>query len=228
MAIAIASGLERVRERIDAAATRAGRDPASVRLIAVTKEVSLDEARAVLDAGATDLGENRAQQLAERAEELPAARWHFVGPLQTNKVRYLDRAALVHSLSRTREAAALQAHAEAADRTYDVLVQVNVAGEQQKHGVAPDDLDALLESLAPYQRVKPRGFMFMAPMTENPEDVRWVFAAGAKLKEKYERFGLEEISMGMTDDFEVAIEEGATMVRVGRAIFAPPHRDEDN
>lgn len=205
-------GLDRVRERIAAAALRAGRDPADVRLVAVTKETTMARARAAFDAGCPDLGENRAQQLAERAAELPQARWHFIGPLQTNKVRYLDAAALIHSLENVRQAEALQRRG----RDVDVLVEVNVAGERQKHGVAPEDVGRLLEHLQAYPAVRTRGFMFMAPQVEKPEDVRWVFAAGAKLKEQY---GLEELSMGMTDDFEVAIEEGATIVRIGRAIF---------
>jgi len=210
-------GLDRVRERIAEAAGRAGRDPAGVRLVVVTKDVGLDDARAALAAGAFDLGENRAQQLAGRAEAIPDAAWHFIGPIQTNKVRYLDRAAMVHSLESAHHAEALHRHAEATGRTFDVLIQVNVAAEPQKHGVDPDAVDGLLEALPAYPTVNVRGFMFMAPQVENPEDVRWVFAEGAKLKQKY---GLEELSMGMTDDFEVAIEEGATIVRIGRAVFA--------
>ncbi len=204
--------LEAVRGRIEAACARAGRDPSGVKLVAVTKQASMDQAREVLAAGCVDLGENRAQQLAARAVELPEARWHFIGPLQTNKVRYLDDAALIHSLENERQAAALAKHG-----AFDVLIQVDIADEPTKHGVRPAEIDALLGALGAYPNVKPRGFMFMAPQVENPEDVRWVFAEGAKLKERY---GLDELSMGMTDDFEVAIEEGATIVRVGRAIFA--------
>ncbi len=206
------NGLDRVRERIAAAAERAGRRPDDVRLVCVTKEVSLDRAREAFAAGCTDLGENRAQQLAERAAELPGARWHFIGPVQTNKVRYLEGVALIHGLESAHQAEALQR----GRGPFDVLVQVNVAGEPQKHGVSPDEVGALLDALTALRNVTPRGFMFMAPQVENPEDVRWVFAQGAKLKEQY---GLEELSMGMSDDFEVAVEEGATIVRIGRAIF---------
>jgi pyridoxal phosphate enzyme (YggS family) len=167
----------------------------------------------VFASGCSDLGENRAQQLAERAEALPEASWHFIGPLQTNKVRFLDRAALIHGVESEHQAAALARRG----RSFDVLVQVNVAREERKHGVEVEGIDSLLRALDAYENVNPRGFMFMAPQVENPEDVRWVFAEGARLKERY---GLEELSMGMTDDFEVAIEEGATIVRIGRAIFA--------
>lgn len=203
--------LEAVRARVDAACERAGRDPSGVKLVAVTKEASIEQVGAALEAGCSDFGENRAQQLAERAELVPAATWHFIGPLQTNKVRYLDKAALIHSLENERQAAAL-----AKRGTFDVLIEVNVAHEPQKHGVRPADIPALLDALGAYGSVTARGFMFMAPHVENPEDVRWVFAEAAKLKERY---GLDELSMGMTDDFEVAIEEGATIVRIGRAIF---------
>jgi pyridoxal phosphate enzyme (YggS family) len=204
--------LEAVRARIAAACERAGRDPSGVKLVAVTKQASIEQARETVAAGCTDLGENRAQQLAERVAAIPEATWHFIGPLQTNKVRYLDAAALIHSLESERQAAALARR----DRVFEVLIQVNVADEPTKHGVRPAEIDRLLRALDAYPNVKPRGFMFMAPQVENPEDVRWVFAEGAKLRERY---GLGELSMGMTDDFEVAIEEGATIVRVGRAIF---------
>lgn len=209
-------GLDLVRGRIRTAAERAGRDPSGIRLVTVTKDVSYDEAHAALAAGAFDLGENRAQQLAGRAEAMPDATWHFIGPLQTNKVRYLDRAAMIQSLESEHQAEALERRGEAIGRTYDALLQVNVAAEAGKHGADPDGVEDLLAALRAYSCVNVRGFMFMAPQAENPEDVRWVFAEGAKLKQ---RFGLEELSMGMTDDFEVAVEEGATIVRIGRAIF---------
>ena len=209
-------GLDLVRGRIRAAAQRVGRDPREIRLITVTKDVSLDDARAALAAGALDLGESRAQQLAGRAEALPDATWHFIGPLQTNKVRYLDRVHLVHALERAREAEALQARGERIGRSYDVLIEVNVAGEASKHGVAPADAGELLAAVQKCPLVTPRGVMIVAPQVENHEDVRWVFAEARRLRDE---LGLSELSMGMTDDFEVAIEEGATIVRIGRAIF---------
>jgi pyridoxal phosphate enzyme (YggS family) len=209
--------LAAVRDRIAAACERAGRDPSGVRLVAVTKEVTVEQARQVVAAGCSELGENRAQQLAERAGLVGGVTWHFIGPLQTNKVRYLDDVALIHSLESAHQAEALDRRGHRIGRAFDVLIEVNLAGEASKHGVAPEDIDALLAALGAFPHVQPRGFMFMAPQVENPEDVRWVFTEGAKLKQLY---GLEELSMGMTDDFEVAIEEGATIVRIGRAIFA--------
>ncbi len=217
----IAGRVARIVERVGRAAQRSGRDPASVRLVAVTKGVPLDAVEQAIDAGVTDLGENRAEELSERAARLPGSvRWHFVGSLQNRKIRYLTPVLLVHSLDRESEAKALHKHGEGSDRSFDVLIQVNIARESQKQGIMPGEIEGMLGKLSLYPQVKPRGFMFMAPMAENPEDVRWVFAEGKQLAEQYSSYGLDEISMGMSDDYEVAVEEGATIVRIGRAIFA--------
>jgi hypothetical protein len=214
----IASAVGEVAESVAAAARRSGRDPSAVRIVAAVKSVSVDRIRAAVDAGITDLGENRAQDLASKAELLsPELAWHYLGTIQTNKVRYLDRACLVHGLDRPREAEALQSRGHG----WEVLIEVNVAGEPQKQGIQPEGIDALLELLSAYPLVRPRGFMFVAPQAQNPEDVRWIFARGRQLGERYESHGLSELSMGMSDDYEVAIEEGATIVRIGRAIFGP-------
>ena len=216
----------RIRERIEVAARRAGRDPAEVRIVAATKYSEADAIVRVVEAGVGDLGENRAQRLEQLAAEIQTTlpgrvTWHYLGTLQTNKVRHLEPVSLIHGLYREREAEALQTWGDAHDRTWDVLVQVNAAGEASKQGVAVAEVPEVLDRLAAYPRVRPRGFMFVAPQAENAEDVRWVFAEGRRLRERYEGDGLSELSMGMTDDFEVAIEEGATIVRIGRAIFEP-------
>lgn len=223
-----AGAVRAVRERVAAAADRAGRRADDVRIVAATKYSEAPAIARVVRAGICDLGENRAQRIPGLAAELSEASgaprgltWHYLGAVQTNKVRFLEAVSLVHGLQREREARALQAWAERHDRSWDVLVQVNVAGEASKQGVAPDEVDALLERIAAYPRVRPRGFTFVAPQAENPEDVRWVFTEGRRLRERYGSDGLTELSMGMTDDFEVAIEEGATIVRIGRALFGP-------
>ena len=208
--------LEGVLTRIEAACGRAGRDPSEVTLVVVTKEASVDQVRELVAAGCTDLGENRAQQLAERAELVPSTNWHFIGPLQTNKIRYLDGVHLLHGLTRPKEAAALQARGQKIGRSYDVLIEVNVAGEASKQGVDPREAEHLLAAVEAYPLVTPRGVMIVAPQVENHEDVRWVFAEARRLRDD---LGFRDLSMGMTDDFEVAIEEGATIVRIGRAIF---------
>jgi pyridoxal phosphate enzyme (YggS family) len=219
----IADNVERVRARVTAAAERAGRDPADVTIVAATKYVNdsglLKEAVA---AGITDLGENTAQALVAKAEAVgPGPRWHYLGSVQTNKIKLLDAVDLVQSVDRSREAQALQRRAEATDRSFDVLIEVNLAGEATKQGVAPDGLGPLLEAIEPLDRVFVRGLMFVAHQAENAEDVRWLFTEGRRLRDRYGPQGLTELSMGMTEDYEVAVEEGATIVRIGRAIFRP-------
>jgi len=213
----VAANLERVRERIRSAADRAGRDPAEIRLVGAMKYATRDGIAAAVAAGLTDLGCNRAQDLKEIAPALPEdVRWHYLGPLQTNKVRYLDGVHLIHGLARAREAEALQARGERVGRSFDVLMEVNMAGEASKNGVAPAEAGELAAAVAEHPLVTLRGVMIVAPQAENHEDVRWVFTEARRLSK---RLGLPELSMGMTDDFEVAIEEGATIVRIGRAIF---------
>lgn len=218
----VAENLAEVTARIGAACARAGRDPGDVRLVAVSKYVTLERICEGVEAGLTDIGESRAQDLRDRAGVLGTrVRWHFVGSIQTNKVRYLDPVDLIHSVDRIREAEAIQQRAEATGRTFDILVEVNVAGEPTKQGIAPERVGSFLEDLAAFPSIRPRGLMMVAPKAENPEDVRWVFAQMRHLRDRYRAAhgGLEELSMGMTQDLEVAIEQGATMVRVGRAIF---------
>lgn len=213
----VAERLASVRERIGAAARRAGRDPAGVRLVGAVKGVPPARIEEAVRAGLGDVGENLARDLRDKAAALgPAVRWHFLGAVQTNKVRYLDDAELIHGLCRSAEAEALQTRGERLGRVWDVLLEVNVAGESTKRGVPPEAVGPLLDALSRFPLVTPRGVMIVAPQVENHEDVRWVFA---KARDLAQRVGLRELSMGMTDDFEVAIEEGATIVRIGRAIF---------
>lgn len=211
-----------VRARVTGACERAGRRPEEVTIVAVAKGVPLDRIREAAAAGVTDIGENRAQELRDKVRVLgDAVRWHYVGRVQTNKVRYLAPVRMVHSIGRGKEAKALEKRGVKDGRSWDVLLEVNVAGEATKQGVSPDRLGALLEEVRTYPRVRVRGLMIMAPEAENPEDVRWVFAEGRRLCDRHREAldGPEELSMGMTDDLEVAVEEGATIVRVGRAIF---------
>jgi hypothetical protein len=225
----VADAVREVRERVDAAARRAGRDPAEVTIVAATKYVSDPSVLAdAVGAGITDLGENTAQALVAKAEALapllpPGARpsWHYLGSVQTNKIKLLDRVDLIQSLHRAREAEALHRRGEVIDRTYEVLIEVNLSGEASKQGVGPDGIEALLGAIGPFDRVRATGLMFVAHQAENPEDVRWLFTEGRRLRERYGSVGLVHLSMGMTDDFEVAVEEGATIVRIGRAVFQP-------
>ncbi len=225
----VADRLAEVRERIDAAARRSGRDPSAVRLVVVTKEVSPARVRAALAAGANDLGENRAQELMRKMEDLvgvsPAPRWHFIGTLQRNKVRQVSgRVALIHSVDSADLGRAVADRASAAGLVQDVLLEVNVSEEPTKHGLAPHEAWSVVASLAGLSGVRVRGLMTIAP----PNVAAEARAAFAGLRELRDRLrgelgggDLDELSMGMTEDFEMAVEEGATIVRIGTAVFGP-------
>lgn len=221
----VASRLSEVRERIVAAAARSGRAADAVTLVAVSKSFSADLVARAVEAGAEDLGENRAQELKEKAIALPAGpRWHFIGHLQTNKARQVvGLAHLVHSVDRFGLAEEISRRARAIDITQDVLVEVNISGEGTKHGVEPPAAPALALEVAGLDNLRVRGLMTMAPFTDDPERSRPYFSDLRALGERVAAAvdGATELSMGMTRDFEVAIEEGATLVRVGEAIFGP-------
>ncbi|MCZ7648945.1 MAG: YggS family pyridoxal phosphate-dependent enzyme [Planctomycetota bacterium] len=230
----IARNLAEVRARIGAAAARAGRDAAGVRLIAVTKYVGAAEVRALLAGGVRDLGENRIQDAREKLEALrgevaaAGARWHFIGHLQTNKVKYalrdyawlgaVDSSRLLREIAREARKRGLA--------EVPCLAEVNVSGEAQKHGLAPGELRGFLGEAAACAPCRVAGLMAMAPHGDDAERVaRPVFARLRALLEEANAQGwapapLLELSMGMTQDYEAAVEEGATMVRVGSALFA--------
>lgn len=212
--------LRDVLERIEAACRRAGRDPAEVTLVAVTKgHDAADVERNVLRHGHRVLGENRAQELRDKRALLPPdVTWHFIGNLQRNKVKYLSGVAMVHSLTTSRLADALDQQAAKDGRPMSVLIEVNVAGEATKQGVSADEADALARYVRGLSHLRLEGVMTMAPYSDDPDAARPVFRAARALRDE---LGLRELSMGMSNDFEVAVEEGATLVRVGTAIFAP-------
>lgn len=217
--------LEEVMERIAGACARAGRKEDEVMLVAVTKTVGAELVRKLYELGIREIGENRVQEALRKAEfvgELEGVRWHMVGHLQRNKVRHALRLfSLIHSVDSTRLIEALQKEAEKRELHLPVLVEVNVSGEQSKFGIAPEALDEVLNSISSSENLKLRGLMTMAPLVDDPEKTRPIFSTLRKLRNKYAEKGydLPELSMGMTQDFEVAVEEGATMVRIGTALF---------
>jgi PLP dependent protein len=213
-----------VRDRVSAAARRSGRDGSDVTIVAITKTWPADVAAAALRAGVTDLGENRAQELAQkRAIVDEGARWHFVGHLQTNKVRRVAGVTLIHSVDRFGLGEAIARRAVEMGIVQEVLLEVNASGEASKHGVAPDEMVALAEQLLGLDGLRVRGLMTVPPLPEQPENSRPYFAQLMTMRDQLQRMvpGATELSMGMTRDFEVAVEEGATIVRVGEAIFGP-------
>jgi pyridoxal phosphate enzyme (YggS family) len=219
----IATNLAAVRDRIAAAARAAGRAPESVQLLAVSKKMPLDDVRAAIAAGQRAFGESYAQELRDKSAALAAdpapPEWHFIGPLQSNKVKYVaGKVALLHSV----DSPALLDAIEARGAPQTCLVQVNVAGETSKKGVSPGEVPALLDRFAAAKHVRCAGLMLIPPRG----DARSHFAALRALRDKEARTArpnvdLRELSMGMTEDLEVAVAEGATIVRVGTAIFGP-------
>jgi pyridoxal phosphate enzyme (YggS family) len=216
--VTIAENIAAVRERIEAACLRADRPPGSVTVIGVTKGQPPDAIVEACAAGLEDLGENRVQEaqvkIAALAERGLRPRWHLVGHLQTNKTKTASGLfAILHAVDSVRLARALS---ERAERPVVTLLEVNVAREASKFGFTPEEVPSALTEVASLPRLDLLGLMTVAPLADDPEDVRPHFR---RLRELRDACGLKELSMGMTDDFEVAIEEGATMVRVGRAIF---------
>ncbi len=211
-------------KNINDAAERSGRSPDSVRLIAVTKTVGVEEVQRAAGLGIADFGENRVQEAAAKVKQMPELRWHFIGHLQSNKVKdVLPYYSLIHSLDRPSLLKALQQCAERYDRVVEVLVQVNTSGEESKFGLAPEKLTRFLEEVSACSRIRIKGLMTMAPFVDNPEETRPCFNALRRLRDENVAAGwqLPELSMGMTNDYTVAVEEGATLVRIGTALFGP-------
>jgi len=231
----IAAALARVRQRIAAAASAAGRDPGSIQLVAVSKKMPASDVLAALAAGQLDFGENYAQELRDKragvaglvaaapgAEQAP--RWHYIGPLQANKVKYVaGKVALLHTVDSAELLDEIDRRA-AGGAPQACLVQVNVAGEARKHGVAPSALPALLDRFAALAQVRCHGLMLIPPFSDDAQTARPHFAALRALRDAERALPrphveLTHLSMGMSHDLEIAIAEGATLVRVGTAIF---------
>lgn len=239
----IAENIAEVRARIKAAAERSGRLYDAVTLVCVTKTRTASEIAEVVGEGVYELGENQVQELigkydkiqdiAHERTEKPNIRWNLIGHLQRNKIKYvIDKVALIQSVDSLRLAEALDAAAAKAGITVDVLLQVNAGGEEQKFGLAPDECEGLFKEIdGRLTNVNPRGLMAVVPMTADPEDARPYFKKVKNLfdvlADKYGKTKFEHLSMGMTNDYETAIEEGATIVRVGTAIFGPRNYEKE-
>jgi pyridoxal phosphate enzyme (YggS family) len=222
----LAERLDSVRARISAACRRAGREPDDVTLVAVTKTVTEAVAALLPELGVLDLGENRPQELWRKTALLPAnIRWHMVGHLQRNKVeRTLPLVQLVHAVDSLRLLDALEAEATRQGRTTDVLIEVNASREESKHGFIPEEVCTLAGPLLSLHHLRVRGLMTMAAFEANPEKTRPVFAQVRQLRDTLQQtvgrqHALDHLSMGMSNDFEIAIEEGATLVRLGTVLF---------
>lgn len=215
-----------VEEKVKEACRRAGRNRDEVTLIAVSKTKPMSMIEELLPLGVVDFGENKVQELTAKEEALPSGiHWHMIGHLQRNKVKYIvDKACLIHSVDSLRLAETVSQEAEKKGVTANILIEVNVAGEDSKFGVSPDETAALAEAISKLPNIAVRGLMTIAPFVENAEENREVFRNLRKLsvdieEKKFNNVTMAVLSMGMTGDYEVAIEEGATMVRVGTGIF---------
>lgn len=223
--------LERVRERIRKTAQECNRLESDIRLVAVSKTMPVEIVQEAIETGLTDFGENYIQEAREKISTLVtySVTWHYIGHLQSNKAKYAVRMFdLIHSVDSLKLARELDKYARKIDKVQDILIQVNVAKEDSKSGVYSEDTLQLVREIAPMQNLAVKGLMTMPPYFNAPEKVRPFFTALRQLRDQIQNenipnVSMEELSMGMTGDFEAAIEEGATMVRVGTAIFGERH-----
>lgn len=226
MNIRIEENLKQVRQNIADACARSGRDPESVTLIAVSKTKPLEDLQNAYDCDVRNFGENKVQEIVLKAPNMPEnAKFHMIGHLQRNKVKQvLKHVTLIHSVDSVRLAEQIQQEAEKEQLQMDILLEVNVAGEESKYGFAPDEVTDAVMEIAKFPNVHIRGLMTIAPFVENSEENRDVFKKLFQLSVDISRKNIDNVtmsvlSMGMTGDYEVAIEEGATMIRVGTGIF---------
>lgn len=222
----ITENLEQVRKNIDEACRMAGRDPKEVTLIAVSKTKPVSMLREAYDAGARCFGENKVQEIMDKHPQLPEdIQWHMIGHLQRNKVKYIvDKVSMIHSVDSLRLAQTIEQEAAKHNICVPVLLEVNVAQEESKFGLKMDEVLPLIETIADFPHIKVQGLMTIAPYVENAEDNRDFFRQLKKLSVDIEAKNINNVSMsvlsmGMTGDYQVAVQEGATMVRVGTGIF---------
>ncbi|HEX7415718.1 MAG TPA: YggS family pyridoxal phosphate-dependent enzyme [Smithellaceae bacterium] len=226
MEVNIAANINMIKQRIAAAALKCGRNPDSIKLLAVTKTIPTEYIIKAIDAGITMLGENYVQEAKEKITVLgQRAQWHMIGHLQTNKAKYaVNLFDYIHSVDRLELAQELDKRARLIGRKINILIEVNVSGEKTKNGIPATTAIDLIKVTSKLENLSVCGLMTMAPYSDDPENARPYFCALRNLRDNISRqqisgIQMEELSMGMTDDFEAAIEEGATIVRIGRAIF---------
>ncbi len=228
MSVTVAENIQKVRQRIAAAAARAGRCPEEIKLMAITKTVPDELVRQAIAAGVDLIGENYVQEAQRRIENIGTTiPWHLTGHLQTNKARHAVRLfSLIHSLDRIALARELDRRAGEAGRKIEVLIEVNIGGEATKSGLREENVIPLIREAAGLAHLSIRGLMIIPPWSSDPRETRPFFRQLRQLQDRINRenipgVAMAELSMGMTDDFEIAVEEGATIVRIGRAIFGP-------
>lgn len=223
--MSIKENLESINAKITAAAEKSGRKREDILLLAVSKTVDVPRIKEAVDLGLVELGENKPQEINWKYFEIENVKWHQIGHLQTNKVKYIiDKVCLIHSVDSLKLAEEISKRAKAKDITMEVLVEINIAGEEAKHGVPLGEAEALAVEISRLDNVKVKGLMTVAPFVENPQDNRQYFCQMQKLfvdirDKNYNNIDMKYLSMGMTNDYEVAIEEGANIVRIGTGLF---------
>lgn len=225
---AVGDNIRRIREEIAEAALRSGRDPSEVKLMAVTKTVDDARVREAINAGVDIMGENYVQEAKRKIETMDVdVKWHMIGHLQSNKAKYAVRLFdMIHSVDRLSLATELDKQSAKVERVTDILVEVNISGEESKSGIGEEKTPALVREIAPLEHLSIRGLMTMPPWFDDPEAARPYFIALRELRDRIAAEGvpgveMRELSMGMSGDYRVAVEEGATIVRIGTAIFGP-------
>jgi len=222
-------------KKIDTACKKTGRNPKDITLLAVSKTVESDRAKEAVEAGIKNLGENKVQELVKKYEELKNinVKWHMIGHLQKNKVKYIiDKNILIHSVESLSLAEEINKRARNSNLTADVLIELNIGEEESKFGINEDNVYDFIRSMEQFENIRVLGLMTVAPFCENPEDVRWVFKTMKNIYSKISIMNLRNtemkyLSMGMTNDFEIAIEEGSNIIRIGTAIFGARKYKED-
>jgi len=234
--VSIKENIDLILKRTADAARKSGRPPEDITVIAVSKTVDSIIARVAAESGISDLGENRVQELMSKYEQLSDLdiKWHMIGHLQKNKVKYIiDKTALIHSVENLELANEINKRATQHKMVANILIELNIGEEVSKFGISEENVYDFVKSMEQFSNIKVLGLMTVAPYSENPEDIRWVFK---KMKEIFEKIALmnfinadmKYLSMGMTNDFEIAIEEGSNIVRIGTAIFGARKYKEEN
>ncbi len=233
--MSIKENVDIILKRIEESAKKSGRDFRDITVIAVSKTVDAQRAKEAVESGIINLGENRVQELVKKYEELKDTnvKWHMIGHLQRNKVKYIiDKVEMIHSVESLSLAEEINKRAAQKNLLCKVLIELNIGGEESKFGISEDSIYEFLKSMEDFENIKVMGLMTVAPFSENPEDVRWVFRKMKNIFDKisgmnYKNTQMKYLSMGMTNDFEIAIEEGANIIRIGTAIFGAREYKED-
>ena len=219
--MSLKENIANTKSKIESAAKRCGRNPQDITLICVSKTIDAQTINEAFDLGEHVFGENRPQEFTQKYPVVnPNAKWHLIGHLQTNKVKYVvGKVSLIHSVDSLHLAEEIDKQAKKAGAVQDILLEVNISGEESKYGLTTEEIPTIIKEIRGMENLCFKGFMTMAPLLASPEEIRNVFSRAKKLFDAHKADGAQILSMGMSNDFEIAIEEGATHVRVGRAIF---------